>query len=184
VLFDGNCRLCNASVDFVIRNDAAKRFVFAPQSSNAAKRLLSAVAAAGRPEPDGGGASAAVKSGTGRTGAEDSVIVITPDGTVHEQSDAALAVGRALTPPWWPPLAALGTALLPRAARDAAYAYVGRHRYAWFGKREGGRREWDPEEEDHRFLDRNERKRRGAALAGGGVAETASSRPSETPPSR
>jgi len=133
VLFDGECNLCNFSVDFAMRRDYQQRLVFAPQQSQEATEALRK---AGHEPP------AAINSGVeggGEGGASgDSVLVLSPDGGLHERSGAAMRVGLVLDWPW-PWLAALGF-LIPAAARDAIYDLVGRHRYKWFGKRDTCRR--------------------------------------------
>jgi len=116
LLFDGECNLCNASVDFVLRHDRQQRFVFCTQQSPAASELL---AAHGHSLPALGHE-------------DDSVLLLTADGKLHDNSAAALRVGAELR---WPLswLGNLGLAV-PSSLRDAVYAYVGRRRYAWFGK--------------------------------------------------
>mmetsp|Transcript_65332 Transcript_65332/g.128262 ORF Transcript_65332/g.128262 Transcript_65332/m.128262 type:complete len:415 (-) Transcript_65332:145-1389(-) len=52
VLFDGHCNLCNASVDFLMRQDAQRqRLLFAPQQSPAANELLKAYGHDSGPAP-------------------------------------------------------------------------------------------------------------------------------------
>jgi predicted DCC family thiol-disulfide oxidoreductase YuxK len=127
VLFDGECNLCNASVDFAIRRDYLRRLVFAPQQNPAAVEALRRAgheppAAMGGDDDDGGGRSA------------DTVLVLSPDGRLHERSSAALNVGLTLDWPW-PLLAGLGF-LVPAFVRDAIYDCVGRNRIRWFGARD------------------------------------------------
>ena len=116
ILFDGVCNLCNGFVQFVIRHDAAGRFRFAALQSDAGQALLAthglapeAIAA----EPD-------------------SVLLLT-GGRLYSHSDAVLRIAQGLGGPWR--LAAVGQ-LLPRTLRDAAYRFVARHRYRWFGRQE------------------------------------------------
>jgi len=113
ILFDGLCNLCAGSVRFVLERDPAGVFDFASLQSEAARRL---VAHAGR--------DAALLP--------DSLVLVDADG-VHLRSEAALRIAARLRRPW-PLLAALR--ILPRALRDAAYDFVARRRYRWFGKRE------------------------------------------------
>jgi predicted DCC family thiol-disulfide oxidoreductase YuxK len=112
VLFDGVCNLCNGIVRFVIARDPDAHFQFAPITSGAAARLLDGVAS-----PDS---------------RLDSLILI-DNGRVFTRSDAALRIARCLTFPW--PVA-YGLVILPRAWRDAAYDFIARRRYRWFGRRE------------------------------------------------
>ena len=57
-------------------------------------------------------------------------------GTVeylYSHADAVLRIARALGGPWRLLLAGY---VLPRAWRDAAYRFVARHRYRWFGRQD------------------------------------------------
>ena len=40
ILFDGVCNLCNSSINFIIKNDKKKYFLFASLQSDAAKEIL------------------------------------------------------------------------------------------------------------------------------------------------
>ncbi|MBI5496185.1 MAG: DUF393 domain-containing protein [Deltaproteobacteria bacterium] len=101
ILFDGDCGLCSRVVRFVLARDSAGRFAFASLQGAAARGLLG-----------------------GRTPALDSFLLVR-NGAVLERSEAALAVARGLGWPW----RALGLLRwIPRAARDAAYDVVARHR--------------------------------------------------------
>lgn len=116
ILFDGVCNLCNGFVQFVVRHDPAGRFRFAALQSPAGRALL---AAHGYPLP-------------APQADPDSVLLVT-QGRVYSHSSAVLRIARQLRAPW--PLASIGW-LLPRAWRDAAYRYIARHRYRWFGRQE------------------------------------------------
>ena len=126
VLYDGECNLCNWSVDFVMRNDAAEVFVFAPQQSLAAVEALHR--AGHQPPPS----TAAGREPPPRGGGDASVLLLAADGQLHQRSAAALRVGLALDWPW-PVLAALAM-LVPAPVRNAVYDWVGRNRYRWFGR--------------------------------------------------
>jgi predicted DCC family thiol-disulfide oxidoreductase YuxK len=63
-------------------------------------------------------------------GAPESVVLLR-SGRRYERSDAALHVALGLRFPW--PLA-FAAVLIPRAWRDAAYRWVARNRYRWFGR--------------------------------------------------
>ena len=110
ILFDGECNLCNGFVDFVIRRDRAGRFQFAPLQSEFARRAL----AHGAPAP-----------------ARDSVVLL-ESGRVYVESTAALRIFRRLSA-GWPLLYAL--IVVPAFLRDAAYRWIARNRYRWFGRR-------------------------------------------------
>jgi predicted DCC family thiol-disulfide oxidoreductase YuxK len=110
VLFDGVCNLCNASVRFIVRHDAAGYFHFAPLQSGVGVRML---------EEHG------VPTG------ELSSVVLIEDGRAFTQSDAALRIARRLSRPW--PLLWAGR-VLPEFIRDRVYRWVAANRYGWFGR--------------------------------------------------
>ncbi|MDO7877174.1 thiol-disulfide oxidoreductase DCC family protein [Hymenobacter sp. ASUV-10] len=112
ILFDGVCNLCNGFVQFVIRHDRQRRFHFAALQSEAARALL---ARHGQPLP----------------APEPDSVVLVENGRVYTHSEAILHIAAGLGG-WWRALA-LGR-VLPRPLRDAAYRWVARHRYQWFGR--------------------------------------------------
>lgn len=112
VLFDGVCNLCNGAVRWLLARDRRERLSFASLQSQAARRVLDAA---------------------GVTGALPDSIVLVENGRVFTRSDAVLRIARRLGLPW--SLAAVAR-ILPRPLRDALYAWIARHRYAWFGRRE------------------------------------------------
>lgn len=113
ILFDGVCNLCNASVQWVIERDPEGVFTLAALQSEAARSLLSA-------------------SGISPERLPDSIVLVDEDG-VHVRSEAALRIGRRLGFPY--NLVALGR-VAPRPLRDAAYRFIARNRYRWFGRRD------------------------------------------------
>ncbi len=110
VLFDGVCNVCNAAVRFIAANDPAGRFAFASLQSPRARELLGE-RVSDPLEPDS--------------------VVLLDHGRRYERSDAALHIALGLRAPW--PLA-FAAILIPRAARDAAYRWIARNRYRWFGR--------------------------------------------------
>lgn len=136
VLFDGVCNLCNASVDFIIRHDPLQRFLFVAQQDDAAAKILESH---GHTLPD--------------SAEMDSVLVLTPDGVLHDRSTAALQAGAALSGPVGSVLSALavaGMAVVPTPIMDPLYNFVGRNRYKWFGQTHTCR--VPSQEERRRFL--------------------------------
>lgn len=112
VYFDGVCGLCNRFVDLLVHRDHAFALRFAP--------LQGSTAAAHGALPT----------------AIDSVIVTEGEGSrarTFVRSDAALAALGRLGGLWSFTAVLL---LVPRPLRDAVYAFVARHRYAWFGRRD------------------------------------------------
>ena len=109
LFFDGECNLCNRTVQFIIRHDRKKIFLFAPLQSNTGKDTL--------------------QQFTGE--APDSVILFYRGG-YFIKSTAALHTLR-LIGGFWSLLYSL--IIVPRFLRDWVYDIISRHRYQWFGKR-------------------------------------------------
>jgi predicted DCC family thiol-disulfide oxidoreductase YuxK len=112
VLYDGECNLCAAIVQFTIRRDKRGVLRYAALQSESGRKLLQ--------EHDLPGAEAA------------STFVFIEDGRAYVRSAAALRLVRHLSG-GWPVLSVLE--LLPRWLRDPVYSYVAKHRYRWFGKK-------------------------------------------------
>jgi len=111
--FDGVCGLCNGVVTFLLQEDLEQRIRFTPlQGQFAAERLTPA-----------------------QTTSLASLCVV-KDGAVLEKSDAVLELCGQLGGVW-----RLATVLrrVPKPLRDRAYAFVARHRYSWFGRKEACR---------------------------------------------
>ena len=110
LLFDGVCHLCDASVRFILRRDPAGKIKFAPIQSPLGRELYTKHGL----DPD----------------APSAMIFLTPRGA-FKASDAGLEIARTLGGAW---KLALIFKPLPRALRDAAYDFIARNRYRWFGK--------------------------------------------------
>jgi predicted DCC family thiol-disulfide oxidoreductase YuxK len=113
LLFDGVCNLCNSTVQFVIKHDAGKQFLFAALQSSYAKQKLEDLGA--------------------RLGTVPDSIVLYYKGRFYVKSDAALLVARLLG--GWLRLLTIAF-VVPRFLRNIVYDWVARHRYRWFGKME------------------------------------------------
>lgn len=130
ILFDGDCNLCNGSVQFVLKRDAKATFQFASLQSEAGRGALALVASLDQP---------------------DSIMLIRA-GKLHIKSSAALGIARGLRWPW--PLLSVFW-LVPSRLRDFVYDWIARNRIRWFGKPEHC---WLPQPEFlGRFLDAAER---------------------------
>ena len=116
ILFDGVCNLCNGFVQFILRHDPAGRFRFAALQSEAGRALLLAQ----------GLTPAAIA-------AEPESVLLLSGGRLYSHSAAVLRIAEGLGGIWR--VAGLGR-VLPAAWRDAAYRFVARHRYRWFGRQE------------------------------------------------
>ena len=110
LLYDGDCGVCAASVQLVLRHDRRRTLRFASLQ---------------------GATGTALRARHPALAAVDSVLWVepAPDGRgerVLVRSAAALRVARYLGG-WWRVLGALGW-LVPRPVRDAAYDLIARHR--------------------------------------------------------
>ena len=115
ILFDGDCNLCSASVNYIIDHDPAGRFRFASLQSESGKALCT----------EHGIDASALSS-----------MVLIESGRAYLRSTAVLRVYRHLRGPLrllWPFI------VVPRPIRDAVYNLVAKRRYKWFGKRDACR---------------------------------------------
>ena len=112
IVFDGMCVLCSANARFVLRHDREGRFRLATMQSEVGAALMA------RFEIDP---------------LDPETFIVVDGEAALRDSDAVFAIWRGLGWPW-----RAGTAfrLVPRPLRDAAYRWVARNRYRWFGKRE------------------------------------------------
>jgi len=111
VIFDGVCTLCNASVDFLMRNDATGRILFTSSQSEQGAALLATHGVITSPE----------------------TIYVIDDGKIFAEADAVLHLVRYLKSGF----KLLNVfKIIPRPIRNMVYRFVARNRYAWFGKKE------------------------------------------------
>jgi len=110
VFYDGGCGLCHRAVRFAIVHDGdGSRFRFAPLDSTALRRRVPPAARAGLP---------------------DSIVALTPGGTLLVRSAAVLHILERVGGPWRLLGRLLG--LVPRRVRDAGYDSVARVRHRLF----------------------------------------------------
>lgn len=112
ILFDGICNFCNSSVQFVLKRDKKKVFLFTPLQSEPGKKHMEQY---GMPEN------------------ELSSFVLIEKGKLFTRSTAALRVCRYLAGGW--PLC-YGFIIIPPFIRDGVYNWIARNRYKWFGVRQ------------------------------------------------
>ena len=112
VIFDGNCVLCSAFAQFILRSDRRGRF-----------RLMAAQTPL----------SAALYEHYGLFGDDYRTNILLEDGRVWVKSDGSIRIFAGLGFPW--SMAILGKAL-PRGLRDRLYDIIARNRLCWFGRRE------------------------------------------------
>ncbi|WP_096201564.1 thiol-disulfide oxidoreductase DCC family protein [Bacillus sp. FJAT-45350] len=111
VLFDGECHLCNRSVQFIIKRDPKGYFQFTTLQSGVGKELVK-------------------KHNLPST--LDSIVVIDND-RYYVKSDGALHICRHLKGGW---KSFYLVKLLPHFIRDFFYRIIAMNRYKWFGKEE------------------------------------------------
>ena len=112
VLFDGVCNLCNYSVQWVLKRDTKKKFLFGSLQGEAGQKLL--------------------RQFNLPTDNYHSFILIEGD-RVYTQSTAALRVAKHLKRGWQ---LLYGFIILPKFLRDGIYKWIATNRYKWFGKRD------------------------------------------------
>jgi predicted DCC family thiol-disulfide oxidoreductase YuxK len=112
VLFDGVCNLCNGAVQFIIRHDKKKQYLFASLQSKEGQKLL--------------------KQYNFPLNELNSFILII-NGKVYTKSTGALHVAKKLKG-LYPVL--YGFIIVPKFVRDGIYNWVAKNRYKWFGKKD------------------------------------------------
>lgn len=112
LFFDGECNLCNNSVQFIIMHDKKKRFLFAPLQSEIGKTALQNIQKQNKNVPES--------------------IVLYYNAKYSVRSTAALHVLLLLGGFWSLLFAGM---IIPRFLRDGIYDFISRNRYKWFGKR-------------------------------------------------
>jgi predicted DCC family thiol-disulfide oxidoreductase YuxK len=110
IFFDGICNLCNASVQFVIKRDKKKQFLFASLQSDVAKNILLHK----------------------KYEINLDTIVLLKKDHIYQKSDAALMILKELGFPY---NLFYGFKIIPKFIRDFVYDIIAKYRYQWFGKR-------------------------------------------------
>ena len=112
ILFDGICNYCNSMINFIIRQDKKKVFLFATLQSDAGQKTL--------------------KEWNLPTDVFESFLLL-DKGNLYSKSTAGLRLYNKLPWHWkWTQL----FWIFPRIIRDLAYGIIAKNRYKWFGKRE------------------------------------------------
>jgi len=111
ILFDGVCNLCNSSVNFIIKHDKKKHFLFASLQSDAAKEIL-------------------LHHSLNKI-IFDSIILI-EDTIIYEKSTAVLRIAKKLNNGFQLLYIFI---LIPKILRDKIYDYIAKNRYKWYGKK-------------------------------------------------
>ena len=113
LFFDGVCNLCNGAVQFVIRHDKKKQFLFAALQSESGAAVIEKLKQQYGIVPDS--------------------VVLQYKGKLYSKSDAILRTALLLggRQQLWG-----GLLIVPRFLRNAVYDLVARYRYQWFGKKD------------------------------------------------
>ena len=112
LFFDGVCNLCNGAVQFILKHDKKKIFLFAPLQSEAGKEAIKMATPVSKKVPDS--------------------VILFYQGKWYNRSSAALQVFKLLGLPWSLLFASI---IFPVFLRDPVYNFISRNRYKWFGKR-------------------------------------------------
>lgn len=115
IVFDGVCVLCNGWVAFLLRHDRRGRYRYAAMQSDAGRALLASHGL----DPDDPASFLLVEHDAGA------------QPRISTDSDAVRRVLAGLGGGW---RVAHLLALVPRGVRDAAYRWLARNRYRWFGR--------------------------------------------------
>ena len=127
VLFDGVCNLCSSSVQFILKRDRKRRFLFGSLQGNAGQRYLQRF---NRP-----------------TNNYNSFMLV-EGNRLYTRSTAVLRMLKHLGRGWQLLYVFI---IVPKIIRDAIYNLVARNRYKWFGRKDAC---WIPTPDlKARFLD-------------------------------
>lgn len=126
VLFDGDCHICNWSIQFIMKRDPYGKFKFASLQGEIGQKLRRTF----KVNP-----------------MLDSVLLVQND-RIWSKSTAALRICRSLN---GPARLLYFFILVPRPIRDSLYNFVARNRFHWFGRKNECR--LPTKEERRRLLD-------------------------------
>ncbi|MFS0751088.1 thiol-disulfide oxidoreductase DCC family protein [Oceanobacillus sp. 1P07AA] len=112
ILFDGECNVCDSSVQFILKRDQEGIFSFASLQSEAGKYL---------------GEQNNIPDDT------DSMVLVKENNNVKIKSNAVLDICRNLPFPW---KFLYAFSIVPTPIRDKAYDWFANNRFKWFGKKQ------------------------------------------------
>ena len=109
VFYDGECLLCNRSIQWIIKNDTKDRFRFSTLDKLVSNevRILEGV-----PIPDS--------------------IIVMDKGKMYFQSEAVLLILSKMAMPY--KLLSMLSNIIPLSVRNKMYQLIAKYRYRWFGK--------------------------------------------------
>jgi predicted DCC family thiol-disulfide oxidoreductase YuxK len=110
IFYDGQCKVCNLAVGFVIRRDRRNKFHFSSLQSDTAAEALPGIQI-NKQYPES--------------------IVYLRDGKTYQHSGAVLQICKDLGRGWQILYVFM---LVPAPIRDLVYRYIAQNRYRWFGR--------------------------------------------------
>jgi len=110
ILFDGVCNLCSSSVQFILKRDKEKKFLFASLQSDYGQKILQKF---NLPVDDFNS------------------FILYQDGKIFSKSTGALKMFSQLNGWKWMKV----FLIVPKFIRDAVYSLIANNRYKWFGKK-------------------------------------------------
>jgi predicted DCC family thiol-disulfide oxidoreductase YuxK len=113
ILFDGVCNLCNASIQYVIKNDKKDVFRFATLQSDVGQQII-----------------ANYNIDTTKI---DSILLYSESRGIKIKSSAALNIALHLG---FPNYLLTIFYLIPTCIRNWVYNYIAKNRYKWYGKKD------------------------------------------------
>jgi predicted DCC family thiol-disulfide oxidoreductase YuxK len=113
IIFDGVCNLCNASVQFIIKNDKNDLFRFASNQSEIGQEII--------------------RINKIDIQAIDSIILFNPVKGVSTESEAAFKIAKELRGLYHYMYFFI---YLPRSFTYYCYKFIAKNRYKWFGKKD------------------------------------------------
>lgn len=112
ILFDGDCNLCNGTVQFILKKDKKKQFRFASLQGKFGQGILNKF---------------------GLPGGKPNSFILLEGEKIYTHSTGALRVFRQLGGIWKLLYVFI---IIPPFIRDGVYNFIARNRYKWFGKRD------------------------------------------------
>jgi len=111
ILFDGVCNLCSGSVQFILKRDKEKKFLFASLQSAYGQKLLQQF-------------NLPIDNFNS--------FILYQNGKIFTKSTGALKMFEQLKGWKWVKI----FWIVPKFIRDAVYSLIANNRYKWFGKKE------------------------------------------------
>lgn len=113
ILFDGVCNLCDASVQFIIKNDKNDVFRFVAIQSELGQKIIKYLGI--------------------DTSKTDSIILYEPGIAYYFKAEAALRIAKELRS--WHSILYIFIHI-PNFIKNGVYDFIAKNRYKWYGKKE------------------------------------------------